>query len=101
MPSPRPVKVLMTCDLANEWSRRVILAYGGVADGRADGEDRSGSTSTSRQKGPNVGQALSERQGAGRAACRVATRPLWATNSPPSPMGVAASSRVVAIPADV
>lgn len=33
-------KVLVTCDVDNEWSRRVILANGGVADGRAKGEDR-------------------------------------------------------------
>lgn len=33
-------KVLVTCDVDNEWSRRVILANGGVADGRAQGEDR-------------------------------------------------------------
>lgn len=32
--------VLVTCDVDNEWSRRVILANGGVADGRARGEDR-------------------------------------------------------------
>lgn len=33
-------RALVTCDVDNEWSRRVILANGGVADGRADGEDR-------------------------------------------------------------
>lgn len=33
-------KVLVTCDVDNEWSRRVIRANGGVADGRAQGEDR-------------------------------------------------------------
>ena len=33
-------RVLLTCDVHNEASRRVILANGGVADGRARGEDR-------------------------------------------------------------
>jgi predicted acetyltransferase len=33
-------KVLVTCDADNEWSRRVILANGGVDDGRINGEDR-------------------------------------------------------------
>lgn len=33
-------RVLLTCAVDNEPSRRVILANGGVADGRADGEDR-------------------------------------------------------------
>jgi predicted acetyltransferase len=32
--------VLLTCDHDNEPSRRVILANGGVPDGRAQGEDR-------------------------------------------------------------
>jgi predicted acetyltransferase len=33
-------RALVTCDVANEWSRRVILANGGVADTRAGSEDR-------------------------------------------------------------
>ena len=33
-------RVLLTCAVENEPSRRVILANGGVADGRARGEDR-------------------------------------------------------------
>ncbi|HET9899118.1 MAG TPA: GNAT family N-acetyltransferase [Streptosporangiaceae bacterium] len=33
-------RVLLTCDAANEGSRRVILANGGVPDLRIDGEDR-------------------------------------------------------------
>jgi predicted acetyltransferase len=33
-------RVLLTCDIENEASRRVILANGGVADGQARGEDR-------------------------------------------------------------
>lgn len=33
-------RVLLTCDIDNEASRRVILANGGVPDGRARGEDR-------------------------------------------------------------
>lgn len=33
-------RALVTCDVENEWSRRVILANGGVAAGRARGEDR-------------------------------------------------------------
>ena len=33
-------RVLLTCAVDNEPSRRVILANGGVADGRARGEDR-------------------------------------------------------------
>lgn len=33
-------KVLLTCAVENEPSRRVILANGGVPDGRARGEDR-------------------------------------------------------------
>lgn len=33
-------RVLLTCDKDNEPSRRVILANGGVPDGRAQGEDR-------------------------------------------------------------
>lgn len=33
-------RVLLTCDPGNEPSRRVILANGGVRDGRARGEDR-------------------------------------------------------------
>jgi predicted acetyltransferase len=33
-------RVLLTCDIHNEASRRVILANGGVPDGRARGEDR-------------------------------------------------------------
>ncbi len=33
-------KVLLTCEESNEPSRRVILANGGVPDGRAKGEDR-------------------------------------------------------------
>jgi predicted acetyltransferase len=33
-------QVLVTCDIDNEASRRVILANGGVPDGRARGEDR-------------------------------------------------------------
>jgi predicted acetyltransferase len=33
-------RVLVTCDVDNEASRRVILANGGEADGRAQGEDR-------------------------------------------------------------
>jgi predicted acetyltransferase len=33
-------RVLLTCDPDNEASRRVILANGGQADGRARGEDR-------------------------------------------------------------
>jgi predicted acetyltransferase len=33
-------KVLVTCAVENEWSRRVILANGGVADGQARGDDR-------------------------------------------------------------
>jgi predicted acetyltransferase len=33
-------RVLLTCAVDNEASRRVILANGGVADGRARGEDR-------------------------------------------------------------
>ena len=33
-------RVLLTCDVGNEASRRVILANGGVPDGRARGEDR-------------------------------------------------------------
>jgi len=33
-------RVLLTCDTGNEASRRVILANGGVPDGRARGEDR-------------------------------------------------------------
>jgi predicted acetyltransferase len=32
--------VLLTCDADNEPSRRVILANGGVPDGRSQGEDR-------------------------------------------------------------
>jgi predicted acetyltransferase len=34
------VRVLLTCAADNEPSRRVILANGGVPDGRRDGEDR-------------------------------------------------------------
>jgi predicted acetyltransferase len=33
-------KILLTCDVSNEPSRRVILANGGVPDGQARGEDR-------------------------------------------------------------
>jgi predicted acetyltransferase len=33
-------RVLLTCAVDNEPSRRVIVGNGGVADGRADGEDR-------------------------------------------------------------
>lgn len=33
-------RVLLTCDIENEASRRVILANGGVPDGQARGEDR-------------------------------------------------------------
>jgi len=33
-------KALVTCDVGNEWSRRVILANGGVPADRAQGEDR-------------------------------------------------------------
>ena len=33
-------RVLLTCDIANEASRRVILANGGVPDLRLDGQDR-------------------------------------------------------------
>lgn len=33
-------RVLLTCSAGNEPSRRVILANGGVHDGRTDGEDR-------------------------------------------------------------
>jgi len=33
-------EVLLTCDVDNEPSRRVILANGGVPDGRRQGEDR-------------------------------------------------------------
>jgi predicted acetyltransferase len=33
-------RVLLTCDVGNEASRRVILANGGVPDGQARGEDR-------------------------------------------------------------
>jgi predicted acetyltransferase len=33
-------RVLLTCASENEWSRRVILANGGLPDGYADGEDR-------------------------------------------------------------
>jgi predicted acetyltransferase len=33
-------RVLLTCDIDNEASHRVILANGGVPDGRARGEDR-------------------------------------------------------------
>ena len=33
-------RVLLTCDAGNEPSRRVILANGGVPDGRVDHEDR-------------------------------------------------------------
>jgi predicted acetyltransferase len=33
-------RVLLTCDVDNEPSRRVILANGGVADGQKQGEDR-------------------------------------------------------------
>jgi predicted acetyltransferase len=33
-------RVLLTCDIDNEASRRVILANGGVPDGQARGEDR-------------------------------------------------------------
>jgi len=33
-------RVLLTCDVHNEASRRVILANGGIPDGRARGEDR-------------------------------------------------------------
>jgi predicted acetyltransferase len=33
-------RVLLTCDVENEPSRRVILANGGVPDGRRAGEDR-------------------------------------------------------------
>jgi len=33
-------RVLLTCDMDNEPSRKVILANGGVPDGRSQGEDR-------------------------------------------------------------
>jgi predicted acetyltransferase len=33
-------RVLVTCAIDNEPSRRVILANGGVPDGQRDGEDR-------------------------------------------------------------
>ena len=33
-------RVLVTCAIDNEPSRRVILANGGVPDGERDGEDR-------------------------------------------------------------
>lgn len=33
-------KVLLTCDIDNDPSRRVILANGGVPDGRRQGQDR-------------------------------------------------------------
>jgi predicted acetyltransferase len=33
-------RVLLTCASDNEWSRRVIIANGGIPDGFADGEDR-------------------------------------------------------------
>jgi predicted acetyltransferase len=44
-------RVLLTCDSGNEASRRVILANGGVADGRARGEDRFWITLDSRPDG--------------------------------------------------
>ncbi len=50
-------RVLLTCAADNEASRRVILANGGVPDGRIDGEDRfwiTVPTARGPMPGPNV-----------------------------------------------